>query len=246
MKDFKIKFRSIASSSKGNCYLLEGHKTKILIEAGIPVKKIDEALDHQLHSIDACLVSHKHKDHSKALFEVAAKGVDVYALKETLEDYPKHHRYNALKYKKVETGRAYGSIIVGEFRIVPFPVEHDVENVGFLIDSNLSGEKLLFIIDTYYCKYRFSGITHFAIECNYSAEILKENAEKSDLSKKYINRIYKSHFSLENLCDFFDANDLSDCKEIYTLHMSEGNGDAELFKNVIEAKTGKSVTVCEA
>lgn len=245
MQDFSIKFTSLASGSTGNAYLLEGKETKILIECGIPVNKLNEKLNHELSQIDACFVSHLHKDHSKALFDVASRGVEIHALKETLDTFPKHHRYNALRYQKVKAGRAYTAIKVGdEFTVYPFPVEHDVENVGFLIHSNFSGEKLLFIIDTFYSKYKFTGVTHFCVECNYSAEILAENIKEQGLSKKYVDRIYKSHFSLENLCDFFDANDLTQCKEIHLMHMSSTNGDADLFKKVVETKTGKPVSVC--
>jgi phosphoribosyl 1,2-cyclic phosphodiesterase len=245
MNNFNIKFKSIASGSGGNCYLLEGKESKILLECGIPIAKINEATNHTLSEIDACFVSHAHKDHSKAIFDVASRGVEVHALTETLKDFPKHHRYNSLKFRKTEAGRSYQPIKVGdEFTVYPFPVEHDVENVGYLIQSHLSGEKLLFVIDTFYVKYKFTGITHFCMEANYCAEILAENIEKDDLSKKYVDRIYKSHFSLENLCDFFDANDLTECKEIHLMHMSSTNGDAKLFKNVVETKTGKPVTVC--
>lgn len=245
MNKFNIKFTSLASGSTGNAYLIEGYETKILIECGIPVNKLNVKLEHKLYDVDACLVTHSHLDHAKAIFDVAAKGIQVHALKETLEKFPKHHNFKSLRFKTVEEGRSYAPIKVGvEFTVYPVPVVHDVENVAFLIHSNLSGEKLLFVIDTFYCKYRFSGITHFCMEANYSAEILKENIEKENLSKKYVNRIYKSHFSLENLCDFFDANDLSQCKEIHLMHMSSTNGDAELFKNVVEVKTGKPVSVC--
>jgi phosphoribosyl 1,2-cyclic phosphodiesterase len=243
--NFNIKFTSLASGSTGNCYLISGYETKILLECGIPISKISEKLNHKIHDIDSCFVTHKHKDHAKSVFEIAAKGVDVYALKETLEDFPKHHRFNALKYKMVESGRSYAPVKVGnEFTVYPFPVEHDCENCGFLIHSHLSGEKLLFVIDTYFCEFKFTGITHFCVECNYSIEILNDRVKENGIAPVYADRIHSSHFSLESLCDFFKANDLSVCKEINLLHMSTGNGNAKLFKSTIEVVTGKKVNVC--
>lgn len=244
MIDFSIKFESLASGSTGNCYLVSGHETKILIEAGIPVNKISEKLSHKLYDVDACIVSHSHLDHNKSIFDVAAKGIQVHALKETFEKFPKHHNFNSLKCKTVNGNVAYQAIKVGEFTIYPFEVDHDVPNVGYLISSNLSGEKLLFVIDTYYVPYKFTGITHYCMEANYSAEILKKMVDSNSIAKVYADRIYKSHFSLESLVDFFAANDTSMCKEINLMHMSNTNGNAEMFKKTIEDVTGKVVNVC--
>ena len=243
--NFNMKFSSLASGSTGNCYLLEGHETKILFECGIPIKKISQGLNHKLHQVDALFVSHKHLDHCKSLFEVASKGVEVHALTETLKGFPKHHRYHSLKFRNTQAGRSYAPIKVGtEFTVYPLPVDHDVENCAFMVYSHFSGEKLLFLIDTYFCEFRFTGITHFCVECNYSSEILRQKVESDSIAKKYADRIYKSHFSLENLCKFFKANDLSSCKEINLMHMSNTNGNADLFRNTIEKQTGKTVNVC--
>jgi phosphoribosyl 1,2-cyclic phosphodiesterase len=56
-------------------------------------------------------------------------------------------------------------------------------------------------------------------------------------------RILKSHFSLKNVKKFLLANDLSRVKEIWLIHLSDGNSDAELFKREIQELTGKMVFV---
>jgi len=35
-----LKFKQIASGSRGNCYTIKDDKTTLLLEAGIPIKKI--------------------------------------------------------------------------------------------------------------------------------------------------------------------------------------------------------------
>lgn len=246
MIDFNIKFKSIASSSSGNCYLLEGLKSKVLIECGIPVAKIDKALDYKLHEIDCCLVSHRHMDHAKSTFDIASRGVEVRALKDTFEHFPKHHRFKPFKVDSSGEFPKYQSFNVNdEFTIYPIHVEHDVPNVAFLIHSKLSGEKLLFIIDTYYFRFKVSGVTHFCVECNYSEDILKENQEKGEIHEIHANRLCESHFSIEDLLKFFSENDLSKAKEINLMHMSNKNSDAELFKKVIEDQTKIKVNVCK-
>ena len=56
-------------------------------------------------------------------------------------------------------------------------------------------------------------------------------------------RLTKSHFSLENLKSFLKANDLSQVREIYLIHLSDANSDEEKFKYEIAALTGKPVIV---
>jgi len=55
-----ITFKSYASSSKGNLYTVDNGKTKIMLECGLPIKKIKEKLGFRVHEISACLISHEH------------------------------------------------------------------------------------------------------------------------------------------------------------------------------------------
>ena len=56
-----MEFKAIASSSKGNCYLATSPGIQpLLIEAGVPVKKIREATGFGLSEVAGCLISHEH------------------------------------------------------------------------------------------------------------------------------------------------------------------------------------------
>lgn len=55
-----MKFTIHASGSTGNLYVLENEKESLLIEAGIPIKKIKEKLDYDFSNIEGCLISHEH------------------------------------------------------------------------------------------------------------------------------------------------------------------------------------------
>ena len=61
-----MKIKSIASSSSGNCYIVESAGEQLLIDCGIPVKKIRKAIG-TFENVVACLVSHEHGDHAKYL-----------------------------------------------------------------------------------------------------------------------------------------------------------------------------------
>ena len=135
---------------------------------------------------------------------------------------------------------------IGTWTILPFDTQHDAaEPLGFLL-QNQEGEKLLFATDTYYIKYRFPGLTHIMVECNYAADILQNNVDGGKVPESMRNRLLKSHFSLENVKKFLLANDLSKVREIWLIHLSDGNSDAERFKREIQELTGKVVIIANA
>ena len=132
---------------------------------------------------------------------------------------------------------------VGTWTILPFDTQHDAkEPLGFLL-ANQFGDKLLFATDTYYIKYRFNDLSIIAVECNFSRDILETNVKRGAVPEVLKNRLLTSHFSLENVKEFLRANDLSKVREIWLLHLSDGNSDAERFKREIMELTGKPTYV---
>ena len=230
-----MQIKSIASSSKGNCYIVDDGRTKILIECGIAYKEIQKALDFGISSIDGLLVSHPHKDHCRSVKDMIKAGIDVYLSEVAIEEIGiSGHRINAIYSKK--------QFSIGTFIVLPFELQHDVFNLGFLL-ANQAGDKLLYATDTYYIRYKFHGLTHIMVECNYSLDILKRNVEAGAVPKELKSRILKSHFSLENVKRFLQANDLSKVQEIWLLHLSDNNSDCERFKREIQELTGKMVFI---
>jgi len=222
-----MRLKVLGSGSKGNCYVLQGEKETLLLEGGINYKEILKGLDFNISNV-SCLISHEHKDHSKALQELLNNGIDVYTGMETAKGQV-HYRL-----KFIKAGEQFN---MNEFIILPFDLQHDVPNLGFLIQHPEIG-KLIYLTDTYYCKYKFNSLNCIMIECNYSKEILDENLYSGNLIPVLRDRIVESHFSLENVKEFLKANDLSQVKNIVLLHLSDGNSNAEQFKQDIEALTG--------
>lgn len=73
-------FASIASSSKGNAYVVSDGETTLLLECGLTFKELQKRLSYHLAGITACLVSHEHQDHAKAAAQLLKRGVPVYML----------------------------------------------------------------------------------------------------------------------------------------------------------------------
>ena len=228
-----MNFRALASSSSGNCYLLSDQGESVLIEAGIPWKKIQQALDFNTQGIRFCLASHSHGDHSRHVKDVLRAGIDVYASDDVGITWgvSNHHRLHAL----VDSF----PFRVGSWGIVPFPVVHDAPCHGFVVGHG--GWKCLYLSDSMYSPYRFNGLTHIAVEVNYSRETLAPNL---DPARKH--RLLQNHMSLETVKGLLKANDLSRVVEIWLLHLSNDNSNAKYFKREIEKQTGKPVYVAGA
>lgn len=230
-----MEIKVIASSSKGNCYLLDDGKTQILIEAGITFNKLIRKVN--ISNISGVLVTHEHQDHAKAVSDLIRRGKRVYSSQETFDALGIEK--NALAKPIVE----YQLQMIKTFAIIPFPTQHDAAKpLGFLIKSLVTNEVVLFATDTYYVKNKFEGLNYIMIECNYANDILEK---RDNISKKQKDRLYKSHFELENVKEFLRNQDLSQVKEIYLMHLSSGNSDEERFKREIQELTGIPVYVCQ-
>ena len=227
----------LASSSRGNCYLISDGSTPLLLECGLRVSEIRQGLGFGLTDVSTCLLSHEHQDHSRALKDVLKAGVEVYTSPGTIEALGlEHHRLRPVKSKD--------TFHIGTWTVRAFETQHDAqEPLGFLLHSRASNERLLYATDTYYIRYRFPGLTHIMVECNYAKDILYRNVENGSVPGVLKNRLLTSHFSLENVKEFLKANDLSRVQEIWLLHLSDGNSDAERFKREIMELTGKPVYI---
>lgn len=221
-----MRFISHASGSAGNLYQVVGRCGEILIDPGIPIKRLKQALSFRLPAMQAALISHYHGDHSASVKKVMAAGVDCYMSEQTSSHLGIcGHRCHIIEpLKQVE---------IGGWSVIGFPTQHDAEgSLGFLVTDG--DEKLLYATDTFYVRYRFKGVHIIAVECNYSHDTLAP-----DLNPVRKKRLYKSHFSLENVKQFLMATDLAAVREIHLLHISKGNGDPDWFKSEIQRVTGK-------
>lgn len=231
-----IEIQTLATGSKGNAYIITDGVTKLLLECGIPFKNIQKAMNYQTDDIHGCLISHEHMDHCKGLQSVLKAGITIYTSEGTKDGMGvEHHRIKVIQNKV--------PFEIGTWTILPFDVQHDVnEPFGFLL-QNQEGEKLLFATDTYYIKYKFPGLTHLMIECNYCQSILDANVENGKVPVFLRRRVMKSHFSLENVLEFLKANDLSKVQEIWLLHLSDNNSDEQLIRNEVAKITGKMIYI---
>lgn len=231
-----MKFEALASSSSGNAYIVSDRDTRILLECGIPHKKLQKLSGFSLSEFKACLVTHEHKDHAKSVQELINSGMDVYMSYGTAQ---------ALETDLAKLIEDMEQFNIGSLDIVPFTTFHDAkEPLGFLIKSRVDGDVLAFATDTVNLRYQFPGLNILAIEANYDKAIL---AKCEKLPEKVRHRIENSHMEIDTLCDYLRSLDLSVCREIHLLHLSDATSHEEKFINKVKkaVPNGIKVTACK-
>ncbi len=223
----------LGSSSKGNCYLFETANTCLIVEAGISISEVKKALNYNMSKILGCIITHEHKDHSGCIKEYLSCGIKCYTSQGTVDVLGINNNVF------INVVKPLSMFSIGEWKILAFNTKHDCrEPLGFLLNHKECGT-VLFATDTYYLPNTFKNLNNVFIECNYSAEILK-NSNIDDSLKK---RIISSHLSLETCINALKANDLSKVENIVLLHLSDNNSDEKLFKQKVQEATGKIVYI---
>lgn len=224
----------LATGSKGNCYLLTSGETRILLDCGIAYKKTLKLLDFKLPT--AVLVTHEHQDHAKAAEDFIKHGVDVYMTTGTamalgLEE---NHRLHL-----IENGANFK---VGECVSFAFEVTHDAaEPVNFIVNDG--EDQILYVTDTGKISNKFDGLTKILIETNFDHETLRRSKK---LDFRQTIRIHDNHLAIDSVTKYLEEIDLSECKEIYLIHISARHGDGEEFKNLIQKVVGDNIKVIVA
>ena len=224
----------LGSSSKGNCYILDNGNEALILEAGVGLKSVKEALGFNVRKVVGCCVTHQHNDHSGHIKHFVGQFHTL-----ALQCVWEAKGIRDSRAVSIAAGRSYQ---MGNFLIMPFNVEHDVPCVGYLIHHPSMG-LVLFATDTCTLDYTIPGLNHVLIECNYSVEALRQAIEDGRTDQSQVARLAKSHLEFASTKAFLNRNDLSKVAEVVLIHLSGNNADRGRFVSEIEALTGKPTYV---
>lgn len=211
--------RCLGSGSSGNCYLIENETECLILDCGIPTRKIKKSLDFNVSKIVGVVVTHSHKDHSLSVNEFEKMGIPVFKPYEP-------NRRNFIK--------------LGNFVIHSFKVPHDdTECYGFLINHKETG-KILYLTDLEYCPYTFSShkVQHIICEANYDMQFV-------DKERPNYEHILRGHMSLQECCKIAEVNRTEHLQNFIICHLSELNSHSDYFKAEVEKVAKCPVFVAE-
>lgn len=171
-------FCSLYSGSSGNSLFVESENTKLLVDAGISSKKIEEALANleiDPTSIDGILITHEHSDHVQGLGTFAKKfNLPVFVNEKTLDAMPKQKE--KISEKNIKLFNINEKFEIGNLKVKPFSIPHDAANpCGFNIFKD--DKKISIATDI---GHMTNGILKnledsifIMLESNYDPEVLK-------------------------------------------------------------------------
>lgn len=131
-----MKFCSLYSGSSGNSIFIASDNAKVLIDAGLAGKKIDDALKHigeKSSSIDGIFITHEHIDHIKGVGVLSRKyDIPIYANDNTWAVMEKN--IGKIKEHNIRIMDRRSSITINDLEIRSFNIPHDaIAPVGYTV-----------------------------------------------------------------------------------------------------------------
>ena len=242
-----LNFCSLYSGSSGNCLFIQTSKTKILVDCGTSLKKIQEGLisiGEKIEDIDAILVTHEHVDHVQSLGNTSKKfDIPVYANFETFEAMPNQKEKIELHNQKLfEIGQEFK---IGDLAISSFSTPHDAANpCGFNIYNNKS--KLTIATDLGHMNKtlinNMKGSSFLLLESNYDSEVLKYSKYPFALKKRIAGP--KGHLPNDLAGKTISELAKEDLKEVMLAHLSKENNFPELaYQTVVEELQASNIDI---
>ena len=173
-----LNFCSLYSGSSGNCLYVESENAKVLIDAGVSLKKIEaglETLNVDPASLDGILVTHEHSDHIQSLGNLSKKyNLPVFANSETFSAMSK--QTDKIKSENINKFNVKEHFSIKDIEIMPFSIPHDAANpCGFNISNN--SKKISIATDIGHITNEIlkdlEDSQFILLESNYDTEVLK-------------------------------------------------------------------------
>jgi len=232
----------LASGSSGNCAWVAAGETRVLIDAGIPARRIRQELEALGEgTVDALLLTHEHGDHSSEAGRVAAEfGCPVYVSPRTLP----HLRSALTGHERLELFRVGEEVSIGDLTVKPFRVFHDAADpCGFLLrgpsEFGASQVRLGFATDLgtvpAFLKRLLRECEGLVIEANHDLEMLLNGPYAWDLKQRIRSPV--GHLSNQAAADLVrELTQQGRLRVAVLAHLSEENNRPERALEAVQAR----------
>ncbi|MGJ9385763.1 MBL fold metallo-hydrolase [Salipaludibacillus neizhouensis] len=232
-----LKFSVLASGSTGNAIYVETEKQRLLIDAGLSGKKLEECFKHiniSPSDLDGLLVTHEHSDHIKGAGIFARRfNLPIYANEKTwqamdgmLGTLPLDQKFH-FHQGEVKT--------FGDLDVESFGVSHDAADPMFFSFQH-EGRKLTLLTDTGYVSDRMMGVSKgshsFIFESNHDIDMLRMGRYPWTVKRRILGD--EGHVSNSDagiaLAEIVGSNNV----DVYLAHLSKDNNMKELARMTVQ------------
>lgn len=174
-----MRFCSLFSGSSGNCLFAEERDTRILVDAGVSGRRIENALSAigvPCDTVAAILITHEHQDHIFGAGILARRyGIPVYASRLTWQAIDEMKLTGKLPPESRRIIAAGEAFPVGDFTVTAYSIPHDAADpVAYTFCA--SGHKIAIATDighvTETVKENLFGSELVLIEANHDVGML--------------------------------------------------------------------------
>lgn len=224
-------FCPLYSGSSGNSVYVSSGNSSILIDAGLPGKHIEKALqsiNKNPNEIDGIFVTHEHIDHIKGVGVLSRRyDIPIYANELTWKSMFKN--IGKIKEENIKIIYKKQGITIKDMDIFNYSISHDaIDPVGYSI---YSGEKKVCIAtDLGYFSKEVKENTKNAdvvlLESNHDVEMLKFGSYPYSLKKRILSNL--GHLSNDDCGKAVVSMTQNNCKNIILGHLSKTNNYPDL------------------
>lgn len=123
---------------------------------------------------------------------------------------------------------------------MPLEVEHNAPNFAYIIEHEEIG-KLVYVTDLTHFPYKIKSVTTLLIEANNSEDIIIDHLCDNEV----IRSMSENHMEINETIKAIHNNISSDLNNIILCHLSDGQSDEKLFKQLIFEEFGIMPYVAE-
>lgn len=233
---------TLASGSSGNCILVCGGQTRLLVDAGISCRRIQQALAGlglSAHDLTGVLITHEHADH--------IAGLATLFKRTHLPVWCSHGTGRQLEYRIAFLGEVLHtfapgeSFPLGELTVGSFPTLHDAaQSVGYTFSHGTRKAAVVTDLGTLTPDVLegIRGAGLLVAEANYDPEMLENGSYPCFLKQRIRGeRGHLSNADCARLCARSGAD------TVVLAHLSAENNTPRLALETVRARLDGSVTV---
>jgi phosphoribosyl 1,2-cyclic phosphodiesterase len=231
-----VRVTVLASGSSGNAILVEAAGTKILVDAGMPPRRLDQWLKNaglgvSLEDVQAVVCTHEHGDHGGGVPALHSAGIAVHTTGGTAR---------ALQLPGAKLCAAGEAFELGALRIEPIAVPHDAaEPVAFILSDGFARVGVL--VDCGHADAEiaeaFAGCDTLVLEANHDVDLLRAGAYPPTLKRRIAGHL--GHLSNEQCADMLRmmaraARPRPLPRVLVLAHLSQHNNKPKLARAAVE------------
>lgn len=244
----KFRFTVLSSGSTGNATLIEHGDVRVLLDAGLSAKRLEQLLAERgvaPDGLQCILVTHEHSDHVKGLGAMARKyKLPVYANMNTWNELER--AVGDLSDDQRVAFKTGDVLSFGDLSVESFPISHDAaEPVAY--NFQVGGVKLSIATDIGYLSPIVREKTRDAdvlvLESNHDVGMLRVGRYPWNVKRRILSDVghLSNEAAGEALCELIGER----TKRVYLAHLSRDHNQMDLAKLTVNTIVRESGLITE-